>query len=72
MLRLITKIPYNIKMYLIYKFNFNYLFVFGWLGFFKYRLKKNVVFSATQKKIKLIAVRSIFYTYIKTLKNFYI
>jgi len=71
MLRLLTKIPYNIKLHLVYKFNFNYLFVFGWLGFFKYRLKSNIVFSVLQNKIKLIGSRNFFYTYIKLLKNFY-
>jgi len=69
--RLLTKVPYNIKLHLVYKFNFNYLFVFGWLGFFKYKLKNNVIFSVIQNKIKLIGSLNIFYTYIKILKNFY-
>ena len=72
MLKLITKIPYNVKLFLITKYNFNYLFVFGWLGFLKYKLKKNIVFSVKYLKIKLISVRNIFFTYRKLLKNFYV
>lgn len=71
MLKLITKVPYNVKLYLINKYNFNYLFIFGWLGFLKYRVKKNIVFSVKYLNIKLISVRNIFFTYMKLLKNFY-
>jgi ribosomal protein L6P/L9E len=69
--KIIKKIPYNIKLHIVYKFNFNYLFVFGWIGFIKYRLKKSIVFSVKQFKLKLLGIRNIYYTYLKLLNNFY-
>lgn len=69
---IIKKIPNNINLYIISKCDqFNYLLVFGWLGFIKYKFKKLVSISIKYKRLRLQGKKALFYTYLKLIHNFY-
>jgi large subunit ribosomal protein L6 len=72
MLKIIEKIPSNISLNLVCRYNqFNYLFIFGWLGFIKFRSKKVVSISINSLKLRVIGKKALFYTYLKLIRNFY-
>jgi len=72
MLKVIKKIPKSISLHLINKYTqFNYLFVFGWLGFIKYRLKKTIEIGIKYSMLRVQGKKVLFYTYLKLIENFY-
>ena len=67
----IRKIPQNIKLALVNRFNYNYLFVFGWVGFIKYRLKKKTEVGLKYKYFKIDGSKRYFFLYRKLINNFF-
>lgn len=71
-MRKITNISYSINLFLVDKYDFyNYLFVFGWVGFIKYRFNKTIKMSVNVNKLKLQGARKLFFTYLNLIYNFY-
>ena len=65
-------VPSMINLYLIDKGgNFNYVFVFGYLGFVKYKFSKIAPMGVRYGMVKLAGKKRIFNTYLKLLFNFY-
>jgi large subunit ribosomal protein L6 len=69
---LITKIPQNIKLFLISQGSSNYLFVFGWLGYIKYKFKKVINMDVKYNLLKLSSNKKfLFNTYFNLITSFY-
>jgi ribosomal protein L6P/L9E len=69
----ITKISNWIRVSVVTKFKkFNYIFVFGILGFIKYKMRKEINIFSKYKKIRIYGPNiSLYYTYTKILNNLF-
>lgn len=67
----LKKYPLRINLFAIAGSRSSYLFVFGLLGFIKYRFDINVLVRVNHNLIKIQAEKALFYTYTKVINNFY-
>lgn len=69
----VAKISNWIKVWVVTKFNnYNYVFVFGILGFLKYKVRKEINIFSKYKKIRIYGPNiSLYYTYTKVLNNLF-
>jgi len=67
----LKKYPLRINLFAIAGAKSSYLFVFGLLGFIKYRFDSNVLVRVDYNLIKIQAKKALFYTYTKIINNFY-
>jgi len=65
----IKKIPKSINIVLIKKGPFNFIFIFGWLGFIKYKINTGISFR--YRFLKLYGTSQFFFLYKKLINNFY-
>ena len=65
----IKKIPQNINISVVKKGHLNYIFIFGWLGFIKYKIKMGI--SLKYRFLKLYGSDQFFFLYKKLINNFY-
>ena len=67
----LKKYPSRINLFVIAGLKSSYLFVFGMLGFIKYRFNSNILVRVDYNLIKIKAEKALFNTYIKIINNFY-
>lgn len=72
MKRVIEFVPNIIKIFAINKFlNYTYIFIFGWLGYIKIKIIKNLDIDSKYKRLKICGPLNLFYTYYNLIHKYY-
>lgn len=71
MLKKIIDIPQTNNAFLISKYNVKFLFIFGWVGYIKYKFKSKIHVDVKDRFIKLLGRGSLFFTYLELIKKLY-
>lgn len=72
MKKIIEFVPNIIKIFAINKyFNYTYIFIFGWLGYIKFKVIKNLNIDSQYKRLKIFGPKNLFYTYYNLIYKYY-